>query len=91
MEGETYNWHLHNNDGWAPDRHVVVQHESGCGQVLLLDHYSWHMEIRPKTIREAILYALANGWAPRSSKGPMKLSFDESGPHLVDDAGGDAV
>lgn len=87
VDGDTYKWHLHNNDGWAPNRHIAVQHESGYGQLLLLDHYSWHMEVRPRTIREAISYGLANGWAPLSAGEPMKVSYDESGPHLIEDSG----
>ena len=76
--GETYLWCLKSRYVWSRCGHIAVRHSNtqGGGQLLLLDFSAFAFEIRPKTIREAIEFALANGWSPTSKAKPLYIGFD---------------
>jgi len=84
VDGISYRWHLHNNHLWKPGRNIAVELASGRCGVLLIDPYSWHTQIRPKAVREAILFAIKSGWNPAENSEPFKVTFTEAGPARVD-------
>jgi hypothetical protein len=74
---ETYLWYLKRNDAWKDSKHIAIRQEAApTGQLLLLDMYAWAFEIRPRTIRDAIEFALRNGWTPQEKAQPLYIGFD---------------
>jgi hypothetical protein len=79
VDGEDYLWVLAGNtiDG-VRESHIAVFLDTRR-QRLLLDPYSWHFEIRPRTIADAIRFALEEGWKPEESGPPLYLGYCEQG------------
>jgi hypothetical protein len=76
VDEEAYEWVLRDNSLAANgERHVAVYSPSKKGQTLHLDPYAWEFEVRPRTISEAIRFALGIGWTPTSPAPPMYLGF----------------
>lgn len=74
---EAYIWYLKGDDPWMDSKHIAIrQDQYPQGQLLLLDFYAYEFEIRPRTIREAIEFALGNGWTPGSKAVPLYVGFD---------------
>lgn len=70
-----YGWCIHGNDFECKGRYITIYKQSVNGQTLYLDPFPWNIEIRPKTVREAILFALQNNWNPVINSSPMYLGF----------------
>ena len=86
VEGIDYVWFLRKNEIWTPNRQIRIRHAVvDRGQELLLCPYAWELEIRPKSIREVILFALMKGWTP-SVPGPALEVFVEDGRFQVRNA-----
>lgn len=68
--GVEYAWCLPGNCPCCSDGHLLV-HAQGASdrQVLYIDCSVHDLEIRPKTIREAIELALSQGWQPDEKGG----------------------
>ena len=76
VDDEPYEWVLHDNSLSASgDRHVTVYSPSKKGQTLYVDPYAWEFDVRPKTVADAIRFALSIGWTPTSVAPPMYLGF----------------
>lgn len=69
VDGHSYVWHLNQNSLFFKETHITIAESGMAGQILYLDPYPWELEIRPKTIRAAILWAIEKGWTP-TKKGP---------------------
>jgi len=76
VDGIEYAWCLPGNDGYC-DNHIIV-HAKGASnwQVLYIDAVAWSLEIRPKTVENAIKFGLANGWQPKSKESGFYLGYD---------------
>ena len=75
--GETYLWYLRKMEAWMDSKHIAIRHSaSPTGQLLLLDFYAHDFEIRPWMVRQAIEFALANGWTPQQKGTPLYIGFD---------------
>ena len=85
VEGESYLWHLRDNNLEAEPRRIVVQHIAARGQILVVDPFSepWvlNFEIRPRVIRTMILFGLTHGWEPKEKAAPYLLRHD--GEHFI--------
>ena len=80
VNDEVYIWYLKNNEIWTPNKYIIIRHSDYInGQRLYLSPYSWHFEIRPRTIREAIIFGVANGWNPKESGEPIYLGYNKNG------------
>ena len=77
VNDQTYLWHLNENSIDFEEYHITIRHEKIAGQILYLDLYSWHLSIRPRTIREAILWALENGWEPKEKGKPIYVGYPD--------------
>jgi len=74
---ETYLWYLKRNETWMDSKHIAIRHlQSPQGQLMLLDFYAFDFELRPRSVREAIEFALANGWMPKGKAKPLYIGFD---------------
>ena len=84
VNGIDYEWFLKKNEVFSPNRKIRIRHkEHPKGQQLSLCPYSWELEIRPKTIRQTILFAIVNGWTPsQQSLPPLHIEF-ENGDFIV--------
>lgn len=75
--GEPYLWYLKGNWAWDGDTHIAIRHNASLqGQLLLLDYNARQFEIRPQMIREAIEFALAQGWNPRAKALPLYVGHN---------------
>ena len=79
VDDEPYEWVLRDNSLSANgDRHVTVYSPSKTGQTLYVDPYAWEFDVRPKTVADAIRFALSIGWTPTSVAPPMYLGFRDT-------------
>lgn len=80
VQKKDYFWVLDGNtiDG-GYDTHIRIHSSKSTKSILYLDPYNWHFEIRPKTIRTAILFALGIGWNPEEKGNIMYLSMTKEG------------
>jgi len=79
VNGEVYRWCLEGNELWSGWKHIAIQHSTMRGQLLLLDPFPWHVEIRPQTIRDVIFFALDHGWTPKSAGKPLYIGHNGEG------------
>ncbi|MEM6770608.1 MAG: hypothetical protein AAF597_08505 [Bacteroidota bacterium] len=71
-------WTQKNNTiNGAKEVHIKVYSAKVTKSVLYIDPYDWYFEVRPKTISEAILYALKQGWNPEIKHTGMIISMKE--------------
>ncbi len=76
VDGRAFEWLLPGNELFTGVKHIRIRASGVRGQPLFLDPYPWSLEIRPRSIREAILLALAQGWAPEGREGrPLYLGY----------------
>ena len=78
VNDQTYLWHLRKNDLYWGWHHITIRHKQVAGQILFIDPYSWHFEVRPRSIREGILFALENNWNPQEKGKPLYISYQET-------------
>jgi len=62
---EEFYWTLQGNtiDG-AKENHIKIHRNKVTKSILYIDPYDWSFELRPKTIKAGILFALTKGWDP---------------------------
>lgn len=83
VHGQTFQWFLKGNSlDSGGDKHISV-FASRAGQRLLIDPYAWHIEIRPRTVAEAIRFSLSQGWQPNEVRAPMYLSRNDDGFYVL--------
>lgn len=79
VEGESYLWYFKDNNLESEPRRIVIQHIAARGQMLIIDPlaepYVLRFEMRPRVIREIILFGLAHGWEPRKKMKHFLLSY----------------
>ncbi|MEM7432522.1 MAG: hypothetical protein AAF351_11385 [Pseudomonadota bacterium] len=75
VDNRSYVWHLNQNSLVFREAHITIAENGVSGQILYLDPYPWGLEIRPKKVRKAILWAIENGWTPAKKGPPMYLGF----------------
>ncbi len=79
VSGNEYTWVLNSNSVDSKNEHHIRVHAGRqTKSILYIDPYQWHMEIRPKLIEKAILFALSQDWNPNDAKGPMYISMNNS-------------
>jgi hypothetical protein len=61
------------------EHHIRIHSNKLTKSILYLDPYNWHLEIRPKTIETAILFAIDLGWSPEKKGTTMYLSMKNEG------------
>lgn len=81
VNGEPFLWYFRDNSlDCETGRRVAVQHETTPGQLLVADPfyetYAQTVEIRPQTIRDVILFGLAQGWTPKEKANPLFVTHD---------------
>ncbi len=59
-----YLWVLTGNSTYGKEQHIRVYRQGCQNSILYIDPYAWDFEVRPRQIREAILFALQQGWDP---------------------------
>ena len=71
-----YVWCLPGN-GLSDNHGHIIVHINGASnsQVLYLDTIVWSLEIRPKMVREAIIFALNNSWQPSQKGNGLYLGY----------------
>ncbi|WP_041598700.1 hypothetical protein [Hahella chejuensis] len=79
VEGVAYNWCIRGNCLESRASHITVFMAEKSGQVLFIDPYAWGVEVRPKTVRDAIIFGLKNGWNPNEKGRPLYLGFQGDG------------
>ena len=76
VDGAQYVWVLDGNSINRPnDTHIRVHKEGTTGNILYIDPYNWHFEIRPKFIAEAIRFALNAGWEDRTKATGIYVAY----------------
>ena len=75
VDGEPYEWVLRDDSLHGSDRHIAVYSASTKGQTLYLGPYAWEFEVRPRTVSDAIKFALTIGWTPKTGAPPIYLGF----------------
>ncbi|WP_444944361.1 hypothetical protein ACJJIQ_10090 [Microbulbifer sp. ANSA003] len=76
VDGTRYYWVLNANTiDSSSDTHIRVHKEGTTGNILYIDPYNWHFEIRPKFIASAIKFALDSGWEECSEGRVMYISY----------------
>jgi len=79
VEGETYLWYFRDNSLESEPRRIVIQHIAARGQMLVIDPldgaYTLRFEIRPRVIREIILFGLTHGWEAKKKTKSLFLSL----------------
>lgn len=80
VEGEEYYWTLKSNttNAKGKEHHIKVLLTRATKSILYIDPFDWNFEIRPKTIRKAILFALSNGWNPEKAKSELYISMKDN-------------
>lgn len=81
---ESYYWVLDGNtiDG-GKETHIRIHSKQITKSILYLVPYAWHFEVKPKTIKQAIQFALGNGWNPNEKGTEITLSMNEEGGFFV--------
>ncbi|MEM7538947.1 MAG: hypothetical protein AAF639_42715 [Chloroflexota bacterium] len=74
-----YEWCIRGNSLFDAKGLITIYKPTVRGQTLYLDGHSWHLEVRPQTIRVAIDFALEHGWMPDRKGASMYLGHDEDG------------
>lgn len=77
VDGNQYFWVLNGNRIDSKETHIRVYKEGTTGNILYIDPYNWHFEIRPKFIADAIKYALSIGWTKPDSKAGIYICYDD--------------
>ena len=75
-----YYWVLDGNSLFNnKEQHIRIYSKELTKSTLYLDPYNWDLEIRPKTIETAILFAIEHGWDPKVKGKQMYLSMKNEG------------
>ncbi|MDP8175389.1 hypothetical protein [Phocoenobacter skyensis] len=74
-----YIWTLKRHSIYIKNVYIKVFKENYPNSILYIDPYSWHFEIRPKTIMNAIIYGLDNGWQPEINNCSLFIGINENG------------
>lgn len=83
VEEKCYYWTLNGNSIDDKEKHIKIHTNKSTKSILYLDPYNWNFEIRPNTIRKAILFAIKNGWKPEENTDKMYISFNEKGFYIL--------
>ena len=59
-----YLWVLTGNSIFGKEQHIRVYRQGFQNSILYIDPYAWDFEVRPRQIREAVLFGLQHGWDP---------------------------
>lgn len=76
-----YHWVLPRNSIEFGEAHLSVFGGKGL-QPLRIDPFPWDFEIRPRSVAEAIRFALNHGWSPDAPGPALYLSFRD-GAYIV--------
>jgi hypothetical protein len=72
-----YEWCIRGNHIWKDTDHITIYKDdpSKTGTALYLDPFPWGLEIRPRTIANAIRFALRNNWNPEQKGKPIRIGY----------------
>ena len=70
-----YLWVLSGNTIYGKEQHIRVYRQGCQNSILYIDPYAWEFEIRPRQIREAILFALQQEWDPEQDGSSIYLGM----------------
>jgi hypothetical protein len=63
-----FEWCIRGNDPeMSKGRHITIYLPESQGSALYIDPYAMELEIRPKTVRQAIEFAIKEGWSPEET------------------------
>ena len=88
VEGITYLWHMSQNSLEGRATHITIAQETAPNQFLHVDPFAAvfeGVEIRPRTIRRIILWALKNGWQPTRKRPPIFVGYCSDGFFVLPD------
>lgn len=57
--------------------HIRVHQDNQTKSLWYLNANAWHFEIKPSDIKEAVVFALANGWKPENANSSICVSKNE--------------
>lgn len=63
--------------------HIRVHLARATKSLLYIDASSWYFELSPKSVKEAIEFALGAGWNPKVSGTTIYVSANESGYYVL--------
>ena len=70
-----YNWCIRGDRIDGKENHITIFKPLTNGQTLYLDPYPWALEVRPKIVHKAILFAIENHWFPDENRKPIYLGY----------------
>jgi hypothetical protein len=71
----TYLWTLEGNEIYTENRWIIVTLQGTSYSNLYINPYAHAFEIKPSSIKQAVLFARKNGWLPEQNSGEMRLTF----------------
>lgn len=65
------------------EMHIRVHKDNDTKSILYIDANAWHFEISPQNIKEAIKFALSNGWDPKVAGKSLYIAMNEKGFYVL--------
>jgi len=76
LDGIEYEWCIRGNDLFtASVKYITIYRPGTGGRPVYLDPYPWSLEIRPATVKKAIIFAKNNGWDPEIKGKPLFIGY----------------
>jgi hypothetical protein len=63
--------------------HIRVHQDANTKSLLYIDASSYYFKLGPKQIKEAIMFALKEGWQPQKPATKMSISINQSGYYIL--------
>jgi len=63
--------------------HIRVYQARNTKSLLYIDASSWYFSFSPKSVREAVEFALTAGWEPKVAGKTMYVSINENGYYIL--------
>ncbi|WHI48030.1 hypothetical protein [Microbulbifer sp. VAAF005] len=63
--------------------HIRVHLARNTKSLLYIDASSWYFTLSPKSVREAVEFALSSGWEPKAAGKKMYVSINGSGYYTL--------
>jgi len=70
-----YEWCIRGQTLCSDTNYLTIYKPNMSGMPIHLDPYAWDLEIRPRTVAEAIKFSLKNGWNPSNKGKSFRVGF----------------
>lgn len=84
VSGEIYEWILDGNTIYNSEKWIRIHKGKATKSILFVNPYHWQFEIRPKSIKEAIEFAIGLGWDSEQSTRNLFLDYGEDGFYVLE-------